>query len=106
MKTPWGESQHEQRFAEGIGFVSTAGHGGILLSQERLAAMPKSLRDVPPFGMYPRKWFEEDCEVALVALAFPEDLAHVCDPEMARLTVLRTYPEAYEAWRKEQEVPA
>lgn len=102
MNTPWGESQHEERIAEGIAMVSTAGHGGILLSQERLAEMPASLRSQPTFNPYPRKWFEEDCEIALVILAFPEECRRFSQV-MARETVRVCYPETYAAWLKELE---
>jgi len=100
MHTPWGQSQHEETLAEGITLVSTPGHGGILLSPERLAAMPKSLREHAPFGRYSRKWFEEDCEVALVALAFPDDLPGF-SPETAHAMAAEIYPDTYAAWQKE-----
>lgn len=68
---PWGISQHTETIAEGIVSVSTAGHGGLLLSEERLAAMPRELR-CNVYGHGQTNAFEEDCEWALVALAFPE----------------------------------
>lgn len=68
-RTPWGAVQTLRIIAEGIVQVSTAGHGGLVLSDERLKAMPERFKlNVYGGGRY----FEEDCEWALVALAFPD----------------------------------
>lgn len=67
--SPWGPVQQSKELAPGIWQASTAGHGGIILSQERLAAMPAHLK-INAYGKGPN--FEEDCEWALVCLAFPE----------------------------------
>lgn len=69
--TPWGPSQSARQIAPGIVSHSTAGHGGIHLSPERLKAMPAGLRMVQTYSGSPQ-WFEEDADWALVALAFPE----------------------------------
>ncbi len=66
MNSPWGPVQHQRIIAPGITQVSTAGHGGILLSPERQNAMPAALRRL-------HASYEEDCEWALVALAFPDE---------------------------------
>lgn len=68
--TPWGQAQHATQIAPGIVQYSTAGHGGINLSIDRLAAMPAGLRQIAPFAG--PGWYEEDCDWALVALAFPD----------------------------------
>ena len=75
--TPWGEAQAEEFIADGITLYSTASHGGMRLSAERLAAMPALYRKTSPLNKAttsycPEPWFEEDCEVALVICAFPE----------------------------------
>lgn len=69
--TPWGISQSHHRIADGINSYSTASHGGIELSEERLAAMPAALREFLPFAGL-RGWYEEDVDWSIVALAFPE----------------------------------
>lgn len=69
--TPWGPSQITTRIAPGIVQYSTAGHGGIHLSAGRLAKMPEIYRKRDLRFCGP-EWFEEDCEVALVILSFPE----------------------------------
>ena len=64
--SPWGPVQHAEQVAPGIWSVGTAGHGGIMLSIERNAAMPECLRRKN--GCY-----EEDCEWALVALFYKDE---------------------------------
>ncbi len=99
MDSPWGLVQHQTIIAPGITQVSTAGHGGILLSPERQKAMPNVLR-------CEHASYEEDCAWALVALAFPEEFeAHYASLpwyqgdiiESAKATVRNFYPEDYEA---------
>lgn len=86
--SPWGPVQHQEQIAEGIVRVLTAGHGGLVLSPVRLHAMPKQYKlNIYGTGRY----FEEDCEWALVVLAFPD----VFTPEQrdaAYLTAKQYYP--------------
>jgi hypothetical protein len=79
--TPWGVADFVKVLAPGVVMVCTPSHGGIWLSRERCDAMPRELAGVPTFversvGRMPSahggRWYEEDCDVALVALAFPE----------------------------------
>jgi hypothetical protein len=51
--------------------VSTASHGGIFLSDERLKQLPSVLASAPTFTQDPN-WFEEDIDAILPVLAFPE----------------------------------
>ena len=62
MSTPWGQIQDHHRIADGVVSVSTAGHGGIWLSDKRIAQLPKHYE---PFTGTPR-WNEEDEDGALV----------------------------------------
>ena len=62
MATPWGQIQDSHRIANGVVSVSTAGHGGIWLSDERIKQLPA---DYQPFTGTPR-WNEEDEDGALV----------------------------------------
>ena len=43
MSTPWGRIQDHHRIADGVVSVSTAGHGGIWLSDKRIAQLPKRI---------------------------------------------------------------
>lgn len=70
--SPWGRPQSQTVLAAGIIRVSCEGHGGILVSPERLAQMPECFRgDAGPEGC----WYEEDCEAFLVYLAFPDEFS-------------------------------
>ncbi|WP_295452114.1 hypothetical protein [uncultured Thiodictyon sp.] len=68
-KTPWGDGSGYV-IAPGITLLSTESHGGIHVSVERLAEMPDVIRNLDPFAG--SGWYEEDCDWALVAMAFPE----------------------------------
>jgi len=70
METPWGESDSESRFADGITFYTTPSHGGFLLSHERRQQMPETYRKRATFAG--DNWYEEDCDAALVIASFPE----------------------------------
>lgn len=78
--TPWGPAQSVEQLAPGIEEVVTAGHGGIRLSPERLAAMPADARTADG-------WYEEDCEAAWVLHRFADDVGL---PDQARSIVART----------------
>lgn len=67
MATPWGPAQIAEEIRPGIGRVSTAGHGGILLSAERRAALPFAFVG---FATGNNDWYEEDEDVTAVYLAF------------------------------------
>ena len=63
--TPWGPSQHVERYGVGITSYSTANHGGFHVSPTLQAEMPEHLR-------LEGGWYEEDCDWARVVVAFPE----------------------------------
>ena len=87
--SPWGMIQQVAQIAEGIWQVSTASHGGLKISDQRLAAMPAERRSTP----YSHDgWFEEDLDWALVAISFPEAFRPE-DVAMARQSLARYYPE-------------
>lgn len=67
--TPWGDSQHAETTADGIVFHTTAGHGGVYLSDERHKELQAKFK-FPTFAK--GQWYEEDCDVAAVVIAFPE----------------------------------
>ena len=62
MSTPWGRIQDYHIIADGVVSVSTAGHGGIWLSDENIAKLPAHYE---PFTGA-RRWAEEDEDGALV----------------------------------------
>lgn len=71
--SPWGKPQHQQLIAEGIVTLSTAGHGGYHLSDERMAQFQQLFPEFDTWAGGP--WFEEDEDWAAVAVAFPEHFA-------------------------------
>ena len=86
-QTPWGPSHSEHEFAPGIVSFTTASHGGIQLSAERIAALPDAIRDAQGTEL---EWFEEDCAINLVILAFPEAFSDMAVWSAVRF--LRSYP--------------
>lgn len=69
MNTPWGESQTIDTLAPGILDISTAGHGGIFLDQDRM----KELDMISPFLL--NNFFEEDCDWCIPFLWFNEAIS-------------------------------
>lgn len=91
--TLWGHPQDRIECLPGIWWVSTSSHGGYCVSSEREAAIPAHLNQ----GIY----YEEDCDWALLHLAFPElNEAHSKDTDEIRKSVEKTvrdwHPTAYE----------
>ena len=88
--SPWGKVQYVKSFSEGVVLVSTASHGGMKLDRACNAKVPASAR---------RKggWYEEDCEVAIPILTFPELFPK--DQEAAQETIDRWFPEFKDLWR-------
>jgi hypothetical protein len=68
--TPWGQSQEQQQLAPGLVRYDTASHGGYHVTEPALGEMPAALRAIKPFAG--AGWYEEDCDWAIVALAFPQ----------------------------------
>ena len=63
--TPWGwanPAYDVEPIADGVDFISTASHGGLRLTPERIAQIPADIRKT----MRGRKWFEEDCETPII----------------------------------------
>jgi hypothetical protein len=77
--TPWGQAQQIEHIAEGIDFYTTASHGGYKISAERKKTMPEPYRSHKTFagGL----WYEEDCDWAVIALSFPDEVFKYNDPE-------------------------
>jgi hypothetical protein len=71
-QTPWGPSQHHHEHAPGIDVYSTASHGGARLSAERQAVIGELF---PTWGSFlgGLVWLEEDCDIAILPVAFPAD---------------------------------
>lgn len=69
--SPWGTIQDVEVLEDGVLFCSTAGHGGVWLSPEKLAKVRRALLAPSDFYKAGSPWFEEDCEILRVYCAFP-----------------------------------
>jgi hypothetical protein len=96
-QTPWGVADHREELIPGIVFVGTPSHGGYWISAQRKKEMPEVLRTKSG-------WYEEDCDWALVYLAFADDIERIKPDIYAKRyqaaveTVKSWNPEAYEAF--------
>lgn len=86
--TPWGRAQVSRQFADGIILHSTASHGGFHLAEKANSAVHALFRNDGEF-------YEEDCEWAKVAHAFPH-LFTAYERHLADRTLRDYYPDAYE----------
>lgn len=68
--SPWGQVQRAAELAPGLHQVSTAGHGGLWLSPDRVEHLKALFPGWLPFAGWP--WLEEDCDASLAALGWPE----------------------------------
>lgn len=70
--TPWGRADMVTRFARGINFYSTPGHGGFKVSDELNRRVPIELREQSFGGLGLKGWYEEDCDAYIVITTFSE----------------------------------
>jgi hypothetical protein len=104
IDTPWGRPQTLELVADGILDVSTASHGGILLSLERAASMPAFMRRDVFAELFVA--YEEDCDWCMPVLVFEAEFRAFYarrgkpDPDVifasARNTFRHWHPDAYE----------
>lgn len=88
MRTPWGIADSAERIADGITFYTTPSHGGVGLSAARQRDMPDALR-------VEGGWYEEDCDYALVVVAFPDEFPAGASDRAAE-SVANWQPERFE----------
>lgn len=77
MNTPWGVSDHQETLAPGIISYGTPSHGGIWLSSERQAQLPKGTRGWPrgiDNFLHDLRWWEEDCDWCVPYIIFKDDI--------------------------------
>ncbi len=102
--TIWGPPHRTTERLPGIWHVTTASHGGFVLSDERQAAMPAVLRCESVF-------YEEDVEWTRVVLAFETELRGAGDPHLefelpiAHSIARNWLPDAYGAFIGETIAP-
>ena len=96
MNTLWNDRPDPQ----GIHFRYTPGHGYIVLSSARLAAMPAVLKTSSRFYDAGSSYFEEDSEWARVACAFPQYFTGQ-EQQNAQETLAHYHPDIFLAWGKQ-----
>lgn len=72
MPTPWGVSQTKKEVAPGVYWVTTAGHGGIMMGMRKSAhyiSIP-GIKCSMAWGVW--ACFEEDCLINIVMYERPE----------------------------------
>lgn len=91
--SPWGLIQSSRELVPGITRVSTASHGGLHLSPERMSHLQSLF---PQFRSWTNEWdwLEEDCDALIAYVAF-SDLP--CDFDLTEAwEYFRTYqPDVY-----------
>ena len=97
--SPWGDIYEAYEWLPGLWFVSTASHGGILLSPQRQDALPEALRLSEPI-------YEEDCDWSLPVLAFRDEFEAESNRPVSWLqladdTVRCWHPDRYAAFTGE-----
>ena len=65
-RSPWGTIDDATKLADGIVFVSTPSHGGIWLSPDRVAQLPKGYDSF----IGSNTWHEEDNDAPMIAWFF------------------------------------
>jgi len=93
QSTPWGRADAIEQVGEGIYFASTPSHGGYYVPSALLPAIPEKHQARALKWSGSRNWYEEDCEWASVAVAFPH-LFNEHQREAAAATM---------KWREERE---
>lgn len=76
--SPWGQVQDSQKLAPGVRWVSTAGHGGFLLTRKAAAELltQEGQRRGKEYGAAYLA-YEEDCDWAILGYEHPELTAQV-----------------------------
>lgn len=86
--TPWGYADQAREYGPGVWRVHTPSHGGVHLSPERNALVPSYMRNE-------NGWYEEDVDVAKVAVVFPD--LFTGEAGRAALDTLRnSFPDEYQ----------
>lgn len=105
--TPWGAPDDHIQIQEGLDWYGTPSHGGYrvatALYKEACARQGIPEKEPDPEDGPVHMWFEEDCDWAFVAIAFPEHFQEEQDDVpvlmLAEKAILHTYPEYWEKWK-------
>jgi hypothetical protein len=97
MNTPWGVSQQVETIARGIHWVSTAGHGGLMVSHAAAKKLlsPKAFEVAHPGMCGGYLCFEEDCSYAVAFFEHPEWKRHLDAKSLAEWQCSVLDPDSY-----------
>ena len=91
VRTPWGAADTETVFTPDIALYLTPSHGGIKVSDTLNGLVPQSMRRNDG-------WYEEDCNWAIVVVAFPR-LFSLSRLKAAVKTMQFWHGDTYREWR-------
>jgi uncharacterized protein DUF7007 len=107
MNTPWGISQNVETIGRGIHWVSTAGHGGLMVSagvaEKILSAQAIKTAHPGKCGGY--VCFEEDCSYAVAFFEHPEWKRHLDQKSVAEWQHSELDPDSYMGKAKAEAMP-
>ena len=83
VNTPWGPSQSETRYADGVTFYGTAGHGGFRVNAHHWGLIPDRYRRYAARWSGSEYWYEEDVAGLVIPVTFPEYFPHVTAANLA-----------------------
>lgn len=93
--TPWGTAQTATYYAHGLVNYSTAGHGGLHVSNGLLKRIPLYMQYADQYATGTAGWYEEDCGWAIVVVCLPEFFSMQMRLDAVR-TMQSTYPKQWE----------
>jgi hypothetical protein len=107
MNTPWGTSQQVETIARGIHWVSTAGHGGLMVSAgvaEKVLSQ-QAIKVAHPGRCGGYVCFEEDCSYAVAFFERPEWKRHLDAKSLAEWQCSEFAPDSHMGRAKAESVP-
>jgi hypothetical protein len=99
-QSPWGQIDNILAIATGILFVGTPGHGGIWLSDVRIAQIPEALRKPAKSYAGAPRWWEEDCEAGFPLWFFGAQFHREWHRRVARDALVKMLDYFGPAWIK------
>lgn len=107
ISTPWGVSQQVETIARGIHWVSTAGHGGLMVShgEAKKLLSPKAFEVAHPGMCGGYLCFEEDCSYAVAFFEHPEWKRFLDKLSLAQWQASEYAPDSYMGKAKAEALP-
>ena len=105
METPWGKSQTDECLGVGLHWVTTASHGGLMITKARAEKQlsPNARQFAGRYGSY--LCFEEDCAYAIAFYEQPLWKRELDMRALADWNRQNHYPDSYMDKAKKQAIP-